>query len=574
MGRARVLFVIVAGAVLALPVSAQSTASFSGVVVSDPGNQPVRQAVVTIAGDGLARSRSVVTDDAGRFVFEGLPAGRFIVSAAKPAYVTNAMGARRPGRAGTPIAIAAGQQVTNAQVVLPRGAVITGTVRDRSGAPADDMAVAAVPVDALAPGVMLRPETVATDDRGVYRIYGLSPGEYIVYVGLRLFGSSEMSVRSPAELDAAFKQLAQGPGRGEAPVRTKAVAHAPTFYPGTARISEAARITVSAGEERGAVDITMAITPVAALEGTVVNPDGSPATGVSVSLDPDGPRFDFGGMLATAPAGGGRFNYRGVLPGSYWITARSGGGRAGGAGAPTTWARTRVDANGEDILGLTLTLRPASRVTGRVIFDGTASKPAASPQFFVQLRAFSESIATSVPNFSLPTVTAPVSADGTFTLAGAMPGRNLLSVAIPPGSGWTLRSAMSGDRDLADVGVEVGDADLSGLVVTMTDRTTELSGALQTGAGVSATDFSVVAIPADKSLWLPNSRRVKVVRAGTDGRFVIRDLPAGDYLIAAATDAEAETLRDPAFLAQVAAGAVKVTLADGDRKVQDLKIAR
>ena len=60
------------------PVFTQSTASLSGAVVStDASPQPVRQAVVTIAGGGLAQSRSVVTDDGGRFAFENLPAGRF-----------------------------------------------------------------------------------------------------------------------------------------------------------------------------------------------------------------------------------------------------------------------------------------------------------------------------------------------------------------------------------------------------------------------------------------------------------------------------------------------------------------
>ena len=518
-----------------------------------------------------------MTDDGGRFAFEGLPAGRFTVSGSKPAYVTNAMGARRPGRSGVPISVIPGQRVTDVRIVLPRGAVITGTIRDRSGAPAEDMAVAAVPVESLAfaPGTSLRPETVATDDRGVYRIFGLTPGEYVVYVGLRLFGSSEMSVRSPAELDAAFKQLAQGPGRGETPSRSQAVAYAPTFYPGTARIADAGRISVAAGEERGGVDITMALVPVAAIEGTVVNPDGSPATGFSVSVQPDWVEIDRGIVLAAnTPSDGGRFNYRGVLPGAYWITARPGMGRASGAGAPSMTARARVEVNGEDIRGLTLTLRPASRVTGRVIFDGTTLQPPTGPQpYFVLLLALGSGIATPGAIGSVPSSSAPVSADGSFTLAAAVPGRYWFTVTNA-GAGWALRSAMLGDRDLADFGVEVGETDLAGLAVTMTDRKTELSGALQTDTGVSASDYAVVAIPADKALWLPNSRRMKVVRLGTDGRFVIRDLPAGEYLVATVTHAEPEDLRDSAFLAQLAAGAVKVTLAEGDRKVQDLRVAR
>ena len=571
MIRARILIGFLGGAMLVVVVAAQQTASLSGVVVSDPGGQPVRQAVVTVAGEGLAQTRSVVTDDAGRFSFEHLPAGRFSVSASKQAYVANAAGARRPGRSGTPISIAAGQRLTDVRVVLPRGGVITGTVRDTNGDPAEGMAVAAVPVDALrwAPGTWVRPDTVATDDRGVYRIFGLTPGEYIVYAGVRMFGPSEMSVRSSAEIDAALKQLAQGPGRGDAPPRARTAVIAPTFYPGTARMADAARITVGVGEERGAVDITFAMVPVSTIDGTVANPDGSPAAGVSVNLELNGPRLDStGGLMLNASAGAGRFSFRGVMPGTYLVTART----EGATGA--LLARSRVDVNGEDVRGLTMTLRPAPRVTGRVIFDATTLKPPAGSQpYFIQLFALGSGVATSVAIGSVPYASGRVSADGSFTLTGAVPGRYWFPDTSPV-PGWTVRSAMLGDRDLADFGVEVGEADLSGLVVTMTDRTTELSGTLQADAGASATDYAVVAIPADRSLWLPNSRRMRVARPGADGRFVIRDLPAGEYLLATVTDAEPEDLKDQTLLTQLAAGGVRVTLAEGDRKVQDLRISR
>jgi hypothetical protein len=569
MTRWRLRVIVLGGAMLIAPVMAQPSASLAGVVVSEPGAQPVRQALVTVAGEGLAQSRSVVADDAGRFLFENLPAGRFTVSASKPAYVSNAVGARRPGRPGTPMPIAAGQRLTDVRVILPRGAVITGTIRDANGEPAEGVSVAAVPVDALrwAPGTLLRPDTVATDDRGVYRIFGLSPGEYVVYVSLRVFGSSEMSVRSSAEIDAALKQLTQGQGRGAGLESRRTAVIAPTFHPGTARIADAGRVTVGVGEERAAVDITFATVPVATIEGTILYHDGSPATGLSVSLDLEGPRLDStGGLMMQSPlTGAGRFTWRGVMPGTYVITARS----------PGHLARARVDVNGEDVRGLMVPLRPEPKVTGRVIFGAAAVKPPSDvPRYFVHLLALGEGVATSAPVVSVPSASAPVSPDGTFTMTGALPGRYWFTVALPPGSGWTLRSAMLGGRDLADFGVEVGETDLSGLIVTMTDRTTELSGTLQTDAGAAATEYAVVVIPADRSLWLPSSRRMKVARLGTDGRFVIRDLPAGEYLLAAGGDIEQEDLRDRALLETIALGAVRVTLAEGDRKVQDLKIVR
>jgi len=90
----------------------------------------------------------------------------------------------------------------------------------------------------------------------------------------------------------------------------------------------------------------------------------------------------------------------------------------------------------------------------------------------------------------------------------------------------------------------------------------------------SGPDYFVVALPADRALWLPNSRRIQSARPGTDGAFSIRDLPAGAYLLAALTDLEPDDLTMPSFLEQLAAQALPVTVRDGERTVQNIRIAR
>jgi hypothetical protein len=57
-----------------------------------------------------------------------------------------------------------------------------------------------------------------------------------------------------------------------------------------------------------------------------------------------------------------------------------------------------------------------------------------------------------------------------------------------------------------------------------------------------------------------------------DGTFRISNLPAGDYFVLVATDIDPDTLHDPAALEVLAPQAMRVTLADGEKKVQDLKI--
>jgi hypothetical protein len=71
---------------------------------------------------------------------------------------------------------------------------------------------------------------------------------------------------------------------------------------------------------------------------------------------------------------------------------------------------------------------------------------------------------------------------------------------------------------------------------------------------------------------LPQSRRLRSVRPSTDGQFRLDGLPAGEYYLAALTDADSDDWQSPAFLAQATVAAIKVTLGDGERKTQDLRI--
>ena len=104
------------------------TGSISGVVVTDETPpQPVRRAVVTLTGAELRPSRGAISDDEGRFTIRDLPAGRFVLTAMRPSFITSAYGAKRPGRPGTPVLLTAGQ-TQNVVVRLWRGAVVAGDV--------------------------------------------------------------------------------------------------------------------------------------------------------------------------------------------------------------------------------------------------------------------------------------------------------------------------------------------------------------------------------------------------------------------------------------------------------------
>jgi len=97
---------------------------------------------------------------------------------------------------------------------------------------------------------------------------------------------------------------------------------------------------------------------------------------------------------------------------------------------------------------------------------------------------------------------------------------------------------------------------------------------LQNAAGEPAPDYVLIVFSSDPRFWVPRTRRTQQVRPDLNGRFIARDLPAGGYLVAAVTDVEDGQWNDPAFLAALAASSpVTITLAEGDRKIQNIRIA-
>ena len=168
-------------------------------------------------------------------------------------------------------------------------------------------------------------------------------------------------------------------------------------------------------------------------------------------------------------------------------------------------------------------------------------------------------------------------ADGTFEIAGIPPGAFLLQLTGPGigPNGWWLRSMIAGDRELLDRPIEVHPGSPSmNAIVSMSGRHTELSGALNTSTGLPGADVFVIAFSSDRTMWGPSARRVRAVRPGIDGHYSIPDLPPGDYLVGVVTDIDPEDWQDPALLDQLAPSSVKVTIGEGEKKVQDLQIKR
>ena len=582
------------------PARATPAATIAGRLVTDESSpRPVRRAVLRLTGgDGAPRLTS--TDDEGRFAFARLPAGRYSLSATKTGYVDTFYGSKRPGHGpSVPVVVADGSRV-DITMKMAHGAVITGIVTDDQGQPIPNLLVQVLdaetrvnaPNGPLLSLISLLPNVPAmsavTDERGVYRVFGLPPGAYIVSALPHMEDaaiSTNVGMLAVTDDEVRWAQ-AQAAAPGRPPTRPPppgpSVTYAPVYFPGTADVGVAQAVSLAMGEERSGVSFPLRLVPTANIAGTIVDAAGQPITPVSaVLVRKPGPRSVVESWLwqnslsiPRANITENAFSFANITPGDYLLVARTGGGTRTAAGAPTQWAVVDLSAQGQDQRSLSVRLQPGTKISGSIVFEGNSLRPP------LDLSTLSVTLAPVLALPGMPTPSALVASGGTFSFASVAPTTFDLRIMPPPGGAapaphWMLKSAMVNGNDLADTPIDLKGVDeLTGVTIVFTDRTTEISGKVLGTEGGSTTGYSAVVFPADRALWSPTSRRIKAVPLATNSTFSLTDLPPGRYCLAVVDDLDTADLTSPDFLAQLQAAAVTIALDDGEHKTQDLRVGK
>jgi hypothetical protein len=162
-----------------------------------------------------------------------------------------------------------------------------------------------------------------------------------------------------------------------------------------------------------------------------------------------------------------------------------------------------------------------------------------------------------------------------FSLEGILPGRYVIQAGGADrarDSPWVLKAATIDGRDVLEQPIALGPgADIGNVVLTVTDRSGELSGTITDAAGKPALSESVVLFSADRRHWYPGSRRTRVIRPNQKGAYAFRGLPAGAYIVALSQDYLPQEDDLQQTLQTLSTSGVRVALAEGERKVQDLR---
>ena len=171
----------------------RGTASVSGKVTV--AGKPAKGVSVTASLNNQGYSPrtaavSTTTNDEGVYHLTGLAAGNYKIAPYDPAnFLAGGRNAWEPP--GKDLSLSADETAENIDFDIARGGVITGRITSPDGKPMVEMLVSLDTVDpkVVLPNKLNNP-MYQTDDRGVYRIYGLPAGQYLVSAGEDKSGGS------------------------------------------------------------------------------------------------------------------------------------------------------------------------------------------------------------------------------------------------------------------------------------------------------------------------------------------------------------------------------------------------
>jgi protocatechuate 3,4-dioxygenase beta subunit len=549
------------------------TAVIRGRVVANDTGTAIRRAQVRLSG-GDAGVKSALTDANGRYEFKDLPAGRVTLNVSKGGFVSMQYGQTRPFEPGRPIELSEGQRLDKVDIALPRGSVVSGRVVDEFGEPVTDAMVTAMRMSYANGRKRLVPagRIGQTNDLGQFRIYGLPPGDYYISATYRDLASFALDIGA----------VSAGSGSGSMP----SSGYAPTYFPGTASATDAQRVSVGVGQEMTGLDISLLPVKLAHVTGQAMSSDGRPLAGAMVMLMPasrDSGFFMPGGTTRTNASG--QFTLNGVAPGDYSLQVRSTGPMmidAGGGGmlfsmstdgpgaAPRRepeFASVPLAVNGDDISGVVVTTTHGAKASGRVVFEN-GSRPDTTSQIRV--------MSPSADPDGGPTIgggTGQVRDDGQFDLSGLV-GSHLIRPASLP-NGWILRSVHVNGVDITDTGYDFKPGeDVGGLEILLTQRTTEVDGTATNAQGQALKDYTVVVFSADETKWtLPMTRWTQSARPDQEGRFRIRNLPAGSYYAVAVDYVAQGEWNDPQWLTRMRDRAITFRVSESSATSLNLTLA-
>jgi hypothetical protein len=518
MSARRLLALLALAATLAPPLLAGQgapTGAITGRVV-DADGEPIAKVVVVVGrlANGLEIVEQRAAEPDGTFRFEGLRRGLYFVFAARQR--SGVLDCELVGGSADPYC-KVGDDVTLRQRV---GGVITGTVTTETGEPVVGVTVRATPTDRGSNLLPLPRSDVVwgrTDDRGIYRMWDVSPGRYLVAAGCY---ESENIAPDGGMFDRY-------------PI---------VYHPGSSKAG-AVEVPVAGGAEASAIDIRYAPKSGYTISGSIAMAAGSAL--VTITELSTGSIVDTTYVEKEAAGGSAPFSFNGVASGDYEVATV-----AELAVGGTVSGRRRVAVRGADVAGLTLAVAPLrfGSIAGRLVVEPTADLPAAcAPRAKAAVEEMLLSAARDDPERGtrelepgdLAVVRVAPDASGAFRFERLATARYWLDAPLPNAT-WYVRAVtleQSGrpavDLSASGVAVAAG-ANVTGIRISVAAGAASVRGrVLRSGEGSQVADVVVHLVPAEPEHAGDVVRYREVVAEG--GAFAIPNVAPGRYRLLART---------------------------------------
>jgi hypothetical protein len=457
---------------------------------------------VSMSGDALSGAGltlKTTTDDEGRFRISSLPAGTYYVWPFVPAFVVAEATGVHPG--GKSIVVEDGETAEDINFTLIRGAVITGKVTDSAGRPVIDERVRVLPVDQglsrLVSSIYPNINDIRTDDRGIYRAYGLPAGKYKTSIGDQF---------------AAFNSTK---GRRFYP---------PTFHPDATDEAKAEVVEVAEGGEASNVDITVArsLTGFSASGRFIDGETGQPVANLNFGLtiivggQPRG--FMSGNGISTS---NGDFRIDNLPPGRYAINISPGSG-SGYYGESAAF-----DIFDSDVSDLEAKIHRGSTISGNLVIEGSDDR-----LVWTKLSRSRLEVITTREGNSISTVSyTNINPDGSFRIGPLQAGTATIRMGSSDRNAPPEFALLSIDLNGADKsrGIQIAPGEnISGVRLVVGYGTGTIRGTMRVEGGTLPADVYVSA-----AFLRPGSPlTIAYNRVDARGRFVFDHVPAGNYEVA------------------------------------------
>ena len=508
-----------------------ATGEITGKVVNESG-QPLAGAAVIVRGaNNRLSGRSTTSDIEGNFRVNGLEPGLYAVGANAPAY----SGGGDPNLNTTFYRI--GDTV---RLEMVRGGAITGTVTNAFGEPVIGVRVRATMVRDAKGEVPKTPTfsflEQATDDRGIYRIYGLAPGGYLVSAG----GSGFSPTFNPYESDV------------------------PTYAPSSSTRDNAAEVSVKGGEDSNA-DIRYRGEPGHSIGGSVKT---AGTTGAQVMLTPAGASLPTGTVFQFPGSRG--FVFNGLSDGEYDVVGQELVSAASSATPLLALSEVkRITIKGANVSGIELVPRPLASLSGRISLESSKApecqgkRPPLLAETLLETHRPEKEAEQDSPYLRMFPSSGSPDLRGSFSLFNLKPGKYQFDLrfyarywyldsitlgapatALPKSQTAPSRTDVAANWTILKVGEQ-----LNNLTIKLAEGASSIRGRLPLAEGAAMpTGMAIYLLPVEPER-AEDVLRFFVAAVAADGTFALNNLPPGKYrMLAQTSDPQTATilkLREP-----------------------------